>query len=371
MDFKMQKKHFGILAIVCIVLIGCGMFGLFQQYTFAEGAVAVNNYIPWGLYIALFLFFEALGAGALFFAALLDKESTTARIKLAVVGVIGSCCAGIAIMPDLGNPLQMWRLFFAPNPASPLLLDVWLLSATIVFGVLLFVGLRWSKPGLAKVAKWGSVVFSSLLVLGTAIMFCSVAGKVGWESTSELGISLVQALVCGVSALALIVSGVTDETKARLSRLAAILLVANLLLTVGEAMLMNYRDDYALKAFEAIMFGRYAPLFWIQTIVGVVVPAAMLFMGKGAKIALALAAAGVLVSKYLYVMRGSVYTTYGEISPGAYLPVLAPGEGAQMIQTYIPTMGEWFVALAVIGLAVLLVALVFNTKLVPREDQVG
>lgn len=368
MDFKMQKKQFGILAAVCAVLIGCGLFGLVQQYSFAEGAVAVNNYIPWGLYISLFLFFEAVGAGALLFAAL-TKESTVTRIKLAVVGVIGSCCAGIAIMPDLGNPLQMWRLFFSPNVASPLLLDVWLLSATIVFGVLLFVGLRWNKPGLAKVAKWGSVVFSSLLVLGTAIMFCSIAGKVGWESTSEIAISLIQALVCGVSAVVLLAASMSDEAKGRMARFAAILLVANLLMIIGEAMLLNYRDDYALKAFEAIMFGTYAPLFWLQVIVGIVAPAAMLFAGKGVKIALWLTLAGVLLSKYLYIMRGSIYPTYGQISPGAYIPVLAPAEGAQQIYTYVPTMGEWFVALAVIGLAVLLVALAFNTKLVPREGE--
>lgn len=367
MDFKMKKQTFGIVAAVCVVLLCLGVYGLIQEYSFVEGAVSVNSYVPWGLFISLFLFLEAVGAGTLVFAAL-GKFSSAARMKLALVGVVGTACGGLAILPDVGNPLQAWRLFFTPNPTSPLMLDVWLMVASLVFGVLLFFGLRFDKGGLEKVGKWGSAVFASLLVLGTAIMFCSLAGKVGWESTSEFGIALIQGYMAGSCVVLLLVAKLSEEQTAKIAKFAGILLVFNLIMIFAEALLVAYRDDYAFKAFEAMMFGRYAVMFWIQVIVGIVVPAAMFLANKSVKIAAIIAILGLALSKYLFVMRGSVYPTYGEISPGAYIPILAPGEGAQMVQTYIPTMNEWFVAGAVLGLAVLAVVVIYNTKLVKAED---
>ena len=367
MDFKMKKQTFGIVAAVCVVLLCLGVYGLIQEYSFVEGAVSVNSYVPWGLFISLFLFLEAVGAGALVFAAL-GKFSAASRVKLALVGVVGTACGALAILPDVGNPLQAWRLFFAPNVASPLMLDVWLVVATIVFGALLFVGLRWEKAGLEKVAKWGTAIFATLLVLGTAIMFCSLQGKVGWESTSEFGIAIIQGYMAGACVVLLLVAKLSDADASKIAKFAAVMLALNLVMIFAEALMVAYRDDYAFKAFEAMMFGRYAAMFWIQVIAGIVIPAVMFIANKGIKIAAALAIAGLALSKYLFVMRGSVYPTYGEISPGAYLPILAPGEGAQMVQTYIPTMNEWFVAGAVLGLAVLAVVVIYNTKLVKAED---
>ena len=242
MDIKMNKNVVLGVGAVCLVLLAMGLFALVQQYSFVEGVTSITSYVPWGLYISLFLFFEAAGAGALLLAAV-GKPAMVSRLKLAVVGVIFSACAGLAILPDLGRPLGMWRLFFAPNIASPLLLDVWLLSATLVFGVLLIVGLRLAKPALAKAASIGTGVFAVLLVLGTAIMFCSIPGKIGWESTAEIGISLVQMVIAGC-AVALLLDAVTGTARNVSSKLAGALLVANAAIMLGEGMLLAYRGDF-------------------------------------------------------------------------------------------------------------------------------
>ena len=65
MELKMKKSVvIGIIA-ACVVFIGLGCFGLSQEYSGIKGATSITSYIPWGLYISLFLFFEAVGAGAL------------------------------------------------------------------------------------------------------------------------------------------------------------------------------------------------------------------------------------------------------------------------------------------------------------------
>lgn len=365
MDIKMNKNVFFGVGVVCLALLGLGVFALVQQYSFIEGITNITSYVPWGLYISLFLFFEAVGAGALLLAAL-GKPAAFSRLKLAVVGVVCSACAGLAILPDLGRPLGMWRLFFAPNVASPLLLDVWLLSATLVFGVLLVIGLRFAKPGLAKVASVGTAVFATLLVLGTAVMFCSIPGKIGWESTAEIGISLVQMAVAGC-AVALVLGAVLGQARTTVAKAAGVLLVANAAIMLGEGILLAYRGDFALRAFEAVMFGAYAPLFWTHVIAGIVVPAVLLFLNKSVPIAAGLALMGVLVSKFVYVVRGSIYPTYGEISEGLYIPFLQPSTEPQMVSTYVPSVSEFMVAGAVIGLAVLLIMVALNSKLVPSD----
>ena len=365
MDFKMKKSIVVGIVVACVVLIGLGMFGLSQEYAGVRGATAITSYIPWGLYIALFLFFEATGAGALLFAALGKLERTT-RLKLAVAGVVCAACAGLSILPDLGRPLGMWRLFFAPNVTSPLLLDVWLLCATLVFGLVLIIGLRADKAMLAKVGSIGSALFAVLLPLGTAVMFCSIPGKLGWESTAEIGITLVQVVLAGV-ALVLLMKGAAEGPTRTLSKAAVALIVANAAIMLGEALLLFYRDDFALSSLEAVMFGTYAPLFWLQGIVGMAAPALMLALRKAPSLAAGLALAGILVGKFVYVVRGSIYPTYAELSEGAFIPMLQPSTGPQMIPTYIPTLNEWLVVAAAGALAVLLLTVAYNSKLVPAD----
>lgn len=369
MDFKMKKNVVVGILVACVVFMGLGAFGLSQEYSGTRGATSITSYIPWGLYIALFLFFEAVGAGTLLFAAL-GKQEHLVRLKLAVIGVVCSACAGLAILPDLGRPLGMWRLFFAPNMASPLLLDVWLLSATIVFGIVLVIGLRAGKTALAKVGSVGSAILAVLLPLGTAVMFCSIPGKLGWESTAEMSITLVQVVLAGM-AVVLFMKGITAGMQDTLLKAAIVLLVANIALVFGEAMLLVYRDDFSLSSMQAVMFGTYAPLFWLQMIVGILAPAIMLALRKMPAIAAGLVLVGILIGKYVYVVRGSIYPTYGELGTGIFVPTLQPGTSPQMIPTYLPTMNEYFVGAAVVAIAVFLLVAAYNSKLIPTDKTTG
>lgn len=365
MDLKMQKNAFLGVVAACVVLLGLGVFGLVQEYSFAEGATSITMYVPWGLYITLFLTFEAIGAGALLFSALAKSAGTAKRTRLAVVGLVCAACAGLAIMPDLGNPLKSWRLFLAPNPESPLMMDVWLLSATLLFGVVLFVGLRFKKQGLEKAGSVGTALAATLLVAGTAVMFCSLPGKVGWESTSEIGVALAQMLAVGASA-AMLLKAFCEGVKGGLSKIAIAALAATAVLMLGEAMLLVYRDDFALNSLLAVMFGPYAPIFWIGVIVGIVAPI-VLFALKQTAAASWCVIVGLLFEKFAFVLRGSAYPTYGEMASNISIPLLQPSTGSQMVQPYVPTINEIFVAAAVIGLAVLLITVAFNTKLVPSD----
>ena len=66
------------------------------------------------------------------------------------VGVAGVMGAGLAILPDIGTPLVAWRLFFTPNFAAPMVLDVWFVNLNVVLGALLLFALHKQNEGLAK-----------------------------------------------------------------------------------------------------------------------------------------------------------------------------------------------------------------------------
>lgn len=363
MDFKMKKRSFAIVMGVCLVFLAIGAFCLTQQFSFIEGAASIGTLVPWGFYITLFLIFEAIGAGALIFAAF-GKLDVASCEKLIIIGVVCSGCGGLSIMCDIGNPLQSWRMFFAPNAASPLMLDIWLMCATMLLGLLYFIGLRAEKPGLEKFGRYATGIVAALFLMGTAVMFTSMQGKLGWDSSSELAIALIQGITAGASLVILLVSSLSEEKVQRIGRITAVLLLVNLFIFFGEALLTYYRYDFAQYSFEGIMFGRYAGMFWTQVVFGIVVPGIMFFTNKQPKIASVLVLAGLVITKFLFVMRGSLYPTYAQMGSGIYIPFLEPAEGPQMITTYMPTGIEWGAGLGVVALAVALIVLCINTKLV-------
>ena len=133
-------------------------------------------------------------------------------------------------------------------------------------------------------------------------MFCSIPGKLGWESPAEIAISLVQMAVAGC-AIALLLGAVTGAARNVIVKLAGALLIANAAIMLGEGMLLVYRNDFVLRTFEAVMFGSYAWIFWTHVVAGIVVPAALLLLDKGVTVAAGLALAGVLLSKFVYVVH--------------------------------------------------------------------
>lgn len=80
-------------------------------------------------------------------------------------------------------------------------------------------------------------------------MFCSLPGKIGWESTSEMGVALAQMVAAG-AAMAMILKAKAEGCDCMPKvAIAALLVVA--VFTLAEAMLLVYRADFALEGFQA------------------------------------------------------------------------------------------------------------------------
>lgn len=326
-----------VINTVCALLILVGAYFWFRGYTGKPGATDLNQDTTWGLYIALFLFFEAIGAGALFIAAM-NKEAKC-RLRLAILGTVCVLGAGLAIMLDLGDIFTTWRLFFAPNILSPMLLDVWFVLLSIICGVFLIMSI--SKGSKSPVIPVLTAALAVLLPLGTAILFTSLPGRIGWGSSLEIAVFLAQAALAGICCLVFFA-----KDYAKIAKWVAGLFLINLVLASAEILLAVYQSSIESIPLMTLMKGEYAGLFWLWIIGGLVIPLALSFKAKYPVATVCLGLFGILASKILFVVKGNMYP-FLRAGEGIQIDVLEAGlNGYQKVPTYIPGMEELLVGLA-------------------------
>lgn len=331
---------------IALLLIGVILFGLGAALWIIvpESATNVSDEAPWGVYIAAFLLFEALCVGSLFFGAWLKNRFMVG------LGVAAACATGLSIGFDLGSPLVMWRLLLTPNLSAPMILDVWFLGASVIFGLVLWFALSTGREKLADVSAVLTQIAAVLLPLGTAWLFTTLPGMPGWESSLEIAMFIVQAAAVGLA--------IACVQKKDWSKAAAGALLVLLAVNVAEAGHTFYSGEELSS--EVMLFGKFAPIYWLALIIGVVVPMVLLIKGGSQKAAMILTVAGVAVSKYLYIVKGNLFpyhNWHGKVT----LPFEAAVDGHTML-VYTPAPVEWVICLGAAGLMLAVAAVLCTCK---------
>lgn len=341
--------------IVFIVLLAAGIYAWSQELAGKPGATNLSNYAPWGLYISFFLFFEALAAGSLFIAAIggINRNLEIPRIQMILVGSVAAICTGISILPDVGSPLVAWRLILTPNLRSPMVLDVFFLGLTLISAILLGVSILKNNEAGQTRFSYLLAVFSVLLPLGTAWLFTTMPGKIAWSSPLELALFPLQAALAGLCALFIVNKLMKRDSAAGAASFVGGLVALNLFLIVGEIGYTLYNSGTETLPLKSLLSSSYLGLFLAQLVLGLVLPSVWFMAKKKMAGAAVLSLAGVLVSKYLFVVKGNQFP-FLHAEEGMDIPALLPGmDGYQMI-AYAPTWEEWMVAIGVLALAALL-----------------
>ena len=136
---KRYKVLAAILAVVVAVGVGCWVY----QLIFGLTVTGMNNGTSWGLYITNFMFFVGLSAGGLIVASSASVFHITKFKAVALPAIILStvciCAAGMFVLIDLGGIQRVWRILTGPNPTSPLLWDVCVITCYLIINVLYLV----------------------------------------------------------------------------------------------------------------------------------------------------------------------------------------------------------------------------------------
>jgi molybdopterin-containing oxidoreductase family membrane subunit len=104
---------------------------------------------------------------------------------------------------------------------------------------------------------------------------------------------------------------------------------------------------------EALFTGHYAPLFWIVTIVGLVLPTIVLMFKKGRK-PLPMFIIGIIV------VIGSWWKRYIIITPTLLEPFLPIQGVPESWYSYFPSLHEWIITSATLAMALMIITLLIR-----------
>lgn len=354
------------IVVVCAIVLVAGLYFYSQKQTGVPGVDALTPYTSLGILMSAFLFFEAVGAGSLLFAGLTDDRERS--LALSLIGLVGVVCAGIAVVADVGTPLRLWQLWITPVAYSPIFLDIVFMTLGVIFAVLLIVGLKTGNALLVKAGRAACGAIGVIMPLGTSLIFTGMSAALGFESLLEIAYFLLQSVMAG-SIVSVGVGLVRKRDSSRERKIAVALLACNALLRLSEMALCFYRTDTTMEATKAIVFGQYAPIFWITLIAGVVVPCVLLAARKFMPISVFLVLFGAFGSKVVFILKGNLFP-YIDFGEGVRLPMLQPPvDGIQAIYPYVPTVGEWAMVAAVFAVAVAALALTSSIWMQPGKSE--
>src|SRR3990172_2967806 len=99
-----------------------GLWGFYDRFVNGHQNMAYGSYVVWGLWVAMYLFFVGISAGAFMLATLdylFEIPLFKGTGKAALWGALVTLPAGlVSIGLDLGHLERIWKVYFQTNPLS-------------------------------------------------------------------------------------------------------------------------------------------------------------------------------------------------------------------------------------------------------------
>ncbi|BCL61409.1 polysulfide reductase [Desulfomarina profundi] len=402
----MKRFIKSIVWLLAVIGFGVGIYGMYLRFTTGHRLADYGSYIPWGLWVAFYIYFIGLSAGSF----LLSTLVYVARIerlekigKLALFTAFGCLVAALlSIWMDLGHMFRVGNVLLHMNLNSMMSwMGILYSSYFAIILVELWFALRVDLIETAQTGNSGSAAFAKFLsfgstdtskeakardharlrVLGTigvplaiafhggvGALFGVVQARPHWNSGLMPIAFLIGALASGGALLtAVVYIWGPDKNKQQLNeimkflgKIVLALILFDFLLEIAEFLVGLYSLAPAERLpLEAILHGPYWYVFWIvHFLIGVVVPVIILFaraVPKGQPdkyVGGSIAFACLLVAVTFIAVRFNIVIP-AQINPE--IPGLEYAFGGPGLKfTYLPSIMEWLVAAWVTCFGVLL-----------------
>jgi Ni/Fe-hydrogenase subunit HybB-like protein len=405
-------KHLSLKSLFWVaglLLLVVGIPGWYDRLTHGHINANYGNLVPWGLWVAAYIYFVGLSAGSFLISSLvyvfnLKQFEKVGRLAL-FTALVTLLLALLSIWADLGHMERFWHVYVYPNFRSPMAWMIWLYTAYFVLlAVELWFLLRRDLVVGAQGADWKARVYR-VLSLGSkdeseesahrdrtivrvlasigipvAIMFHGgvgtlfgiVAARPAWHSGLFPILFLLSALASGAALLTVTAAIFQDgwrenrETVLALGRLVLALLLLEVLFQFSE-ILIAYAGGVPghTDSLNLILTGPYAWVFWgLQLIVGTLIPILLL--------------AGPTRTDPRLVSLAGLMIVLGFI--GVRLNIVIPGLATEEIRgmmeavssprittAYFPSTSEWLLTAGIVGLGLLLFGI--GEMLLPRDEK--
>lgn len=367
-----------LLYVIGGLAVLVGGYGFYDRLVFGERNLNYGSYVIWGLWVAMYLFFAGVAAGA-YMVATLDYLFNVPLFKgtgkVALWGAAVTMPAAlVSIGMDLGHMERIWKVYVFPNFSS--------VMAQLVWGYTLFLIITLATLALVLrplKARERSPLLRPLMVVGLilAIFLSGGVGALLGVNTSRAswhaGLLPVQFPVFNItSGVALLLVAIAwfgpqdDPRRPRQMRVLGLALVVLLLIKTyylwTEFSLALYGEtEHSAEAIRIVLFGPYQWAFWgVQLGLGMLLPIMLLTLPSMADDSYNAGLLGVFVLIGLATARANI------VIPTLSVPELQglaeAFHGPHLNYAYFPSLVEWSVTIGIIG-ACLLAFLFGNDRL--------
>jgi molybdopterin-containing oxidoreductase family membrane subunit len=382
-----------VLAALSLLVLW-GLAAWIYQLTQGLIATGMRDVVSWGVYIFTFAFFVGLSAGGLIMASAAEVFGVESVRPLARLGVLTAAAsvlvAAMTIIPDLGNAQRVWELARYPNWSSPLVWDVLIITAYLLFAIadLTVMSRRGIEPGkrartlriMAYVGLPGAVLLHSI----TAWIFGLQISRPWWNTALMAPLFVTSAILSGTALVALVALGarrfdrleLPERTWSALATLMAAAIAVDLFLVGSDYVTILWGNVPRERAALDLVLpgGSWQTLFWLEWVVGGLVPFLLFVVPRWRRRPGLLALGSLLVLVGVYAFRielvvGGMLRPLLHLAPGNALGTFRLGQASfQFDGVYHPTWVEYAIATALMSFLALLIVLGYRwLKPVDRE----
>ena len=197
----------------------------------------LNNVVPWGLWVSIYIFLVGISAGVLALVAWGNLQGNPHLKKITRMGLalaLSTLLAGLlSIQIDLGHIERFYKLFTSPNFGSVMGVMVWLYG---VYFAILAISFLLLKKIIPKPFFMFSFVFALGLIVLESLLFARPPGR-HWHSLIFPVHFFTSSLVSAISTL-LFMAGILwvkdkkSELLLGLSKIALSIIIVNLIVEI-------------------------------------------------------------------------------------------------------------------------------------------
>jgi len=406
MTEKVLKSAFWATGIVLILL---GAWAWIDRWFNGHEHTNYGSIVPWGLWVAVYIYFIGLSAGAFLVSSLIyvfnvRRFESVGRLAL-FTAVVTLILALLSISADLGHTFRAWHVLVYPNFESPMAWMIWLYSAYFGLVVLelwfvlrhdLVVGSR--EPGLRgrlyrflalggrddsaameasdrQIVRILATIGVPLAIMfhgGVGSLFGVISSRPAWHGGMFPILFLVSALASGGALLAVASAVFQDglrrnrDTVVALGTLVLGLLLLDSLFLISETLVGFYGNEPAKVASLKLVYG--GPYWWVfwfwQLGLGTLVPLALLAAPSRrdprlVALACALITIGFLAVRLNIVIPGLADEQLNGLSKAFDSP--------RFTTDYVPSVMEFLFSAGIVGIGLVMFGI--GEWLMPREGR--
>jgi protein NrfD len=354
---------------IAIVALLIGSIGV-MQVIFGHNHGAITSYVPWGLWVAVYVYLVWLEVGMVLSYFVLKYVFHVKGVeKLGPVVMLAAFAALIGALTvigmDLGQPFRAWRNFLTPNFGSLMTWMIWMHTFYLVLLGVEIYAYRMKNERVLKVATVISVPAGVALIAIIGGLFGVLAARPFWNATVLPLLFLISSIVAGMGMLVLLhllfspLAGTQQyrETAMRMGRIFMWAILLGLVAAMANALVLAYPQVPAqTEGLKLALFGPYWWSIWVVHLgFGIVVPLVLLWRKPRSLLAIGTAAA-LMAGTFVMVPLNIVIP--GLAHPPADLKGLAEAYIHPLLSfDYFPSLVEWLVVAFAIGVTLAIFSL--------------